>query len=200
MRYSSDVSTSRPGGARLTHADLIARVSGPPAEIVDGELVEKAAPSPEHGSAQFALSGLLFLPFGSRSGSDGPGGWWLMSEVEVEYETHEVYRHDLVGFRRERCPVRPSNRPVAMRPDWVCEILSPSNASNDTVRKLRTLHRATVPHYWLVDPERLTLTVLRWTADGYLEALAATVDETVRAEPFEAIELALADVFGRAAG
>ena len=83
------------------------------------------------------------------------------------------------------------------RPDWVCEILSPSNASNDTVRKLRTLHRSGVPHYWLVDPERLTLTVLRWTPDGYLEALAATADESVRAETFEALELALADVFGR---
>lgn len=78
-----------------------------------------------------------------------------------------------------------------MRPDWVCEILSASNASNDTVRKLRTLHRAAVPHYWLLDPERLTLTVLRWTSEGYLEALIATSDETVRAEPFEAIDLPL---------
>jgi Uma2 family endonuclease len=176
---------------------LTARSEGVPAEIIDGELVEKAAPSPEHGSAQFALSGLLFSPFGSRQAPDGPGGWWLMCDVEVEYSTHEVYRHDLVGFRRDRCPERPSGRPVETRPDWVCEILSPSNASNDTVRKLRTLHRSGVPHYWLVDPERLTLTVLRWTPDGYLEALAATADETVRAEPFEAIELALADVFGR---
>jgi len=176
--------------------------NGPPAEIVGGELVEKATPSPEHGSAQFALSGQLFSPFGSSRGSGGPGGWWLMTEVEVEYETHEIYRHDHLGFRRDRHPVRPSGRPVNARPDWVCDILSASNASNasnaskDTVRKLRTLHRAGVPHYWLLDPERLTLTVLRWTSEGYLEALIATADETVRAEPFEAIELPLTDVFG----
>jgi Uma2 family endonuclease len=85
---------------------------------------------------------------------------------------------------------------VKARPEWVCEILSASNASNDTVRKLRTLHRAGVPHYWLLDPERLTLTVLRWTSEGYLEPLTATADETVHAEPFEAIELALAEIFG----
>ena len=58
------------------------------------------------------------------------------------------------------------------------------------------LHGARVPHYWLIDPERLTLTVLRWTSEGYLEALIATADETVRAEPFEAIELQLAEIFG----
>lgn len=163
-------------------------------EIVDGEIVEKASPSPEHGSAQFALSGLLFKPFGSSHGG-GPGGWWLMTEVEVEYASSEVYRHDLVGWRRERSPDRPRGRPVALRPDWVCEILSASNASNDSVKKLRTLHRAGVPHYWLLDPDRLTLTVLRFTPEGYLEALTATGDETVRAEPFDSVELALKTIF-----
>jgi Uma2 family endonuclease len=164
-------------------------------EVVGGEVVQKAEPSPEHGSAQLALGALLFPPFGS-SRSGGPGGSWLMSEVEVEYEAHEVYRHDLVGWRRARAETRPAGRPVKLRPDWVCEILSSSNASNDTVRKLRTLHRHAVPHYWLLDPERLTLTVLRWTSEGYLEALAAASPEVVRAEPFDALELSLAEVFG----
>ncbi len=87
-------------------------------------------------------------------------------------------------------------RPVHVRPDWVCEILSASNASTDTVKKLRVLHRHGVPHYWLLDPEIGTLRVLRWTAEGYLEALNATADERVRAEPFDSIELSLSAVFG----
>ena len=91
-----------------------------------------------------------------------------MTEVEVEYTSPEVFRHDLVGWRRERSP-ETRGRPVTLRPDWVCEILSESNASNDTVRKLRGLHRAGVPHYWLLDPGRLTQTVLRWTQEGYLD-------------------------------
>lgn len=190
------MSSSRPARPSSTAADLVAAEdAGRHCEIIGGELVDKAAPSPEHGSAQFALSGMLFGPFGRRSGGTGPGGWWLMTEVQTQYEAHEIFRHDLVGWRRERAPERPAGRPVMLRPDWVCEILSASNASNDTVRKLRTLHRAGVPHYWLVDPERLTLTVLRWTQDGYLEALAAAVPETVRAEPFEAIDLSLATLF-----
>jgi len=38
--------------------------------------------------------------------------------------------------------------------------------------------------------------VLRWTPDGYLEASSATVEETVRAEPFDAVELSLKAILG----
>ena len=118
-----------------------------------------------------------------------------MTEVEVYFGPSETYRHDLVGWRRDTAPVMPPERPVRVRPDWVGEVLSTSNASNDTVKKLRTLQRCGVPHYWLVDPERKTLTVLRWTADGYLTVLSASIDERVRAEPFDQVELDLTVLF-----
>lgn len=165
------------------------------AEIIDGEIVEKASPSPEHGIAQLGLGSLLFSAFHRRVNDGPPGGWWLMSEVEVEYEPHQVYRHDLLGWRRERVPKRPAGRPMTIRPDWVCEILSPSNAQNDLVRKLRALHRAGVPHYWIVDPGNKTFTALRYTPDGYLAALTAGGSDVVRAEPFDAVEIDLGRAF-----
>jgi Uma2 family endonuclease len=182
--------------ARLATAADLARL--PPdvrAEIIDGEVVEKAAPTPEHGTAQLGLGAQIFAAFHRRPGGTSPGGWWLMTEVEVEYSAHHVYRHDLVGWRRDRVPRRPAGTPVAIRPDWVCEVLSPSNASNDLVKKLRTLHKHEVPHYWLLDPQHRTLTVLRWTADGYLTALTAGVSDRVRAEPFDAVEIDLELLF-----
>jgi Uma2 family endonuclease len=85
---------------------------------------------------------------------------------------------------------------VRIRPDWVCEVLSPSNASNDLVKKLRVYHRFQVGHDWIIDPQHETLTVLRWTADGYLTALTAGRGERVRAEPFDAVELPVGVLFG----
>lgn len=170
------------------------------AEIIDGELVPKAMPSFEHGAAQGEIAAQLFGPYNRRTGGDRPGGWWLATEVEVQYESTHIYRHDLVGWRRESAPERPSGRLIRLRPDWVAEVLSPSNAGNDLVRKLRTLTRHAVPHYWIVDPEHRTLTVLRWTPEGYLTALTADENEVVRAEPFEAIELEVAALFGGEAG
>jgi len=166
------------------------------AEIINGELVQKAIPSFEHGAAQMGLGGQIFGPFNRRPGGGALGGWWLAMGVEVEYEPIQIYRHDLVGWRRETPPDRLSGRSVRIRPDWVAEVLSPSNAGNDLVKKLRTLTRHSVPHYWIVDPEHRTLTVLRWTPDGYLVTLTADENEVVRAEPFEAIELDVAALFG----
>jgi len=191
------VTTSRPSGRPAGASDLRDLAPERAAEVIGGVIVDKAAPRFDHGNAQSGLSGSLF-GFRGSGGSSGPGGWWITTEVEVEYEPTEVYRHDLVGWRRERVPTMPAAWPVTVRPDWVCEVLSGSNASNDTVTKQRVLHRHAVPHYWLLDPDAGTLRVLRWTADGYLEALSASADEVVRAEPFAAIELSMKDVLGRA--
>jgi hypothetical protein len=38
--------------------------------------------------------------------------------------------------------------------------------------------------------------VYRWHADGYLEVLSAERGQTVRAEPFDAIELVVSGLFG----
>jgi Uma2 family endonuclease len=75
-------------------------------------------------------------------------------------------------------------------------VLSPTTAKNDLVDKLRTLQSNGVPHYWIVDPERETLTVLRWTEEGYLTALTAKRGERVRAEPFGEVELNAGLLFG----
>lgn len=165
-------------------------------EIIDGELVRKAMPSPRHGGAQRKLAEKIG-PYQRRPGPPGtPGGWWFVTEVEVEFEPRHVYRPDVAGWRRERLAVLPEETPVRVVPDWVCEILSPSNARNDLVRKKRVYHRCKVPHYWLLDPMNETLSVQRWTQDGYTEVLCGVRGEKVRAEPFDAVELAVGAFFG----
>ena len=57
-------------------------------------------------------------------------------------------------------------------------------------------HRAKLEHYWLLDPQNSTLTVLRWTPDGYLVALVAGRGERVHAAPFEAIEIDVGQLLG----
>ena len=164
-------------------------------ELIGGELIEKAAPSGEHGGAQFAI-GAIYGPFQRPRGPGGPGGWWFASEVEVRLGTGEIVRPDVLGWRRERCPQRPSGTPVTVSPDWICEVVSPSNSSNDTVKKVRAYHRNEIPHYWLLDPGPGTLTVLRWSAEGYITVLSAERGEVVRAEPFAELEVAVASLFG----
>jgi Uma2 family endonuclease len=89
-----------------------------------------------------------------------------------------------------------SASPIHLRPDWICEILSPSNARDDQVTKFETYRRRGMPHYWIADPQLSTLRVFRWTPEGYLVALTAQAGQRVRAEPFDAVELEVAVLFG----
>jgi Uma2 family endonuclease len=165
-------------------------------EVVDGEVVRKAAPSGPHGCAQLSVAAQIRGLYGRRPGGRAPGGWWIVVEVEVELEAHQVYRPDVTGWRRERLPTLSEKTPITVRPDWVCEILSESNPNNDLVKKMRGYHRAGVPHYWIVDPRDERLTVYRWTAEGFLLVLAADRQERVHAEPFAELQLFVGSLFG----
>lgn len=165
-------------------------------ELIDGDLTQKAAPTGEHGDAQAGVVGAIRPAFQRKSSSGGPGGWWIATEVEVLLVEQDLVRPDVLGWRRERCPERATGTPVRHRPDWVCEVISPSNATDDTVKKLRLYHRAGIPHYWVADPRDATLTVMRSSADGYITLLRAERHETIHAEPFEAVALFVGSLFG----
>jgi Uma2 family endonuclease len=191
---SATAAKLRPAGEAAL-ADLLALPEeGRGYEIIDGELAEKET-SAEHGVAQSRISRLLG-PFDRKPSGREPGGWWFAPEVLIDFGPKQQLRPDVVGWRREPMPERPTGSIVAVRPDWIFEIISPSNASNDTVKKKRTYHQYQVPHYWLLDPVRETLSVLRWSPDGFIEILSAMRGETVRAEPFDAIEISVGVFFG----
>lgn len=165
-------------------------------EFYGGELVPKAVPSGEHGGAQVGVVASVAPRFQRRAGTGGPGGWWIATEVEVRLDTGDIVRPDVLGWRRERCPERPTGTPVRVQPDWICEIISPENAKNDTIKKLRLYHLTAIGHYWLLDPRDGTLTVMRWSQDGFVTVLRAERHEAVRAEPFDDIAVSVSALFG----
>lgn len=167
-------------------------------EILDGELVHKLAPSADHGTSQIRMGMLVARSFDRKpNGPSRPGGWWFMSEVEIKLSRHQTVRPDLAGWRRDRAPERPSGHPVTLRPDWVCEIMSDSDARRrDAVQKRRIYADHGIPHYWLLDTQRQILIVLRLTDDGYVEVLQAARPDRIRAEPFDAVELPVGVLFG----
>lgn len=165
------------------------------AELIHGKLTHKAMPSGKHGRTQLRIGIALGDPFDCPPGSaEKPGGWWLANEVDMQLGKNGVCP-DIAGWRREHLPKLPNTRPIKVRPDWVCEILSPSNPQHDQVVKLALYHQYRIPHYWIVDTERQILTVYRWLEAGYLTALTASAEQTVHAEPFEAIAFSMEKLF-----
>lgn len=179
-----------------TIADWLALPEDARIELIDGEFIEKAAPDFNHGRSQGAMVALLRGPFDRKPGGpSGPGGWWLGTVVDVTMDGR-VYRPDIAGWRRDRMPIPRNERPLAVRPDWICEVVSDSNRTTDTVKKVRRCHQAGVPHYWILDQAARMLTVHRHGPDGYVIVLVAEAHERVRAEPFEAVELLVGELLG----
>lgn len=168
-------------------------------ELLEGRVVQKALPTAVHGRVQAGVAGALSGPYDRLPGSgDAPGGWWIC--VEVDILLHDaIVRPDIVGWRRDRLPGLPGPGELGLvteRPDWVCEVLSPTTAFRDMGIKRELYHQHRVEHYWVVEPERRRLSVHRWTEAGYVECLAACADERVRAEPFAAVTLDLGALLG----
>src|SRR6185436_11099079 len=118
-----------------TEADLLALPEqGRGYELLDGELVEKQAGF-RHSRAQVRLAQRL-EPYDRRSGGgDRPGGWWFLTEQLVSF-SEERLRPDVAGWKRERLPEPPADKETVLdvRPDWIVEIISSSNAGNDLIK------------------------------------------------------------------
>lgn len=165
------------------------------AEIVDGELHANPRPAPRHAVASSSIAALVGVPF--HHGRGGPGGWWILGEPELHFGKN-VLVPDVAGWRRERMPGIPSTAYFTVPPDWICEVLSPSTASLDRVKKLAIYAREGVAFAWLVDPVARMLEVLRLEAGRWTLLAAHAGTEAVRAEPFVEIDLKLASLWADA--
>lgn len=151
-------------------------------EIIDGVMVRKASPAWGHAH----IHGELFVQLGTQSFVRG-GRWRFAVEPILELLPEQVYLPDMAGWRLETLPEQPPRDQVkvTVRPDWLCELLSPSTARNDLTVKRARYCAAGVGHYWVIDPRDQVLTVLRNNGRAFEIAETVTVGDADRAlEPF----------------
>jgi Uma2 family endonuclease len=178
-----------------TYDDLLSVPSHKVAEIVDGELHVSPRPASPHALAAITLGSDLVQPFHHGRGG-GPGGWWILPEPELHLGS-DVLVPDLAGWRRERMPEFLKTAAFTLAPDWVCEVVSASTERLDRARKMPAYAREGVRHLWLVNPLTQTLEVSRLAEGRWLLLATHEGAAKVRAEPFEAVELELAPLWGQ---
>lgn len=184
-------------GKLATYDDLLALPEGRHAEIIGGVIVSPPSPLPRHGRAQRVVGRILGGAFDDDDGRGGPGGWWILPEVDVRLSPHDIVKPDVAGWHRERLPDPWDVRPIDVVPGWICEILSPSNVADDRVRKRRLYAEHGVAFYWLLDPSARTLEALRLDAPSgaWIEIGSYDDASVARIAPFEAIEIEVGRFF-----
>jgi Uma2 family endonuclease len=181
--------TSKP-----TLAELWAKLEALPhnvkGEIINGELYVMPRPRPRHSRG----IGFLGHHLGGRFDydEDGPGGWWIVPEPGIELPNSPEVSPDLAGWRRERMPaLPPEDEPFRLVPDWVCEILSPSNARYDTLVKSPYYASIGVGWFWLVDSRSQTIEVRELQGGAWVVRGVFSRETNARIPPFGAVELPL---------
>jgi Uma2 family endonuclease len=87
----------------------------------------------------------------------------VLPDVDLLFVSGQFLRPDLV-FVPESSREGITNRGVEQPPGLVVEILSPTSASIDRVKKPRRYGDFGVPEYWVVDPEERVVWVWRFSA------------------------------------
>ncbi|WP_437958546.1 Uma2 family endonuclease [Sorangium sp. So ce119] len=185
---------------RATYADLEAVPATKVAELIGGELHVMPRPAPRHANASSGLIEEVRGPF--QRGRGGPGGWWILNEPELHFPDPaapgevDALVPDVAGWRRNRMPELPTTAHFSLAPDWICEVVSPSTETHDRKTKMPVYAREGVRHAWLVDPIKRTLEVYSLASRGWVPVGTHREAVRVRVEPFEAVELDLAALWG----
>jgi Uma2 family endonuclease len=132
-------------------------------ELVRGRIVPMPPPNHGHGKVEFNIAGPVFVflqsnPLGHMAIGD--------SGVYTERDPDTVRGTDLNFTSNERLAKRdPSKAYLDVAPDWITEILSPSNTKTQVDDKLEEYFAIKVRTVWLVDPEERCVHVYRSLTD-----------------------------------
>lgn len=177
---------------KASYEDLFTIPENMTGEIVDGELIVSPRPSRKNIYAASTLGSELGPAY--HTGKTGPGGWVILIEPEVGLG-EDILVPDLAGWRRERLSVSEEHNWISVRPDWVCEVISPGSIRTDRVKKMRVYAGHGVPHLWFIDPIGKTLEVYRFQSGNFIVAGIYAENEKVRAEPFPEVEIDLSNLW-----
>ena len=73
-------------------------------------------------------------------------------------------------------------------PDWIIEIVSPSNPGNDYIRKLNLYRESGVREYWIIDPVKMKISVYEFEK-GSSSPQEYTFEDKIKAGIYDDLEI-----------
>ncbi len=161
-------------------------------ELYDGEIWEMPSPTWNHQDAILQLA--FFLMQWARE----HGGKVVLSPIDLYVSARRYFIPDLCFYGAQKLaeqPVLADLQKLRVPPDLIVEVLSPSTARNDRIRKLQIYAEFGVPHYWLLDPETRSLEALELVNEHYLIAHALEGEASFSSPLFPGLTLSLPELF-----
>lgn len=160
-------------------------------ELIAGQPYARAIARGTHGR----MIGELYKQVSQPDGRVNKDGWWISIEPAIRLSPHDVVGPDLAGWRKSRLAELPDDWPLDVRPDWVCEVLSPGTARHDRSVKAQLYAASAIPWYWLVDGHERLVEVLELSGQHWrLHGVYGDGDQ-LALPPFDAVELQVSELF-----
>ena len=120
------------------------------AELIEGNIIyNQAAPSRIHQTILMELSGTIRDYLKSKGGPCRV--YPAPFAVKLKKDRKTIVEPDISVI----CdPNKLTDRGCTGAPDWIIEIVSPGNSSNDYILKLNLYANSGVREYWIVDPDK----------------------------------------------
>ena len=159
-------------------------------ELISGELYAMAEPTRIHQELVMRISNKIFNHIEANGGDcrvyPGPFGVRLWEEEDTVVEPDITVVCDKNKLTKKGC---------TGAPDWIIEIASPSNLRHDYIDKLELYMRAGVREYWIVNPDRKSLTVYN-EENPYIPS-TFPFEKPVRAGIYEDLEIDFGQIMER---
>lgn len=156
-------------------------------EVFDGIVYNMASPSQIHQTILLELSTLLNAYVKQKKGHckvfPAPFDVKLSDNPLIIVQPDIMIVCDKDKLDENRCNGAP---------DFIIEIVSPSNASDDYIRKLYYYKNYGVREYWIVDPKRKTVTVSYF--EGDIVSLSYPFTATIKVNIYDDLYVNFAEI------
>jgi len=187
---------NKPSKKKYTYADYLTWPEDERWELIDGEAFDMTpAPGRHHQRLCLRIAYLLETFFEGKTCevNIAPFDVRIPHRKEADDKIDCVVQPDITVVCT---PEKLDDRGCRGAPDLVVEILSPSTASYDAIRKRRFYERVGVKEYWLVDPGNRLLIVHGLQKNGCFSGVEFFSDESrLTTKLFPGLEIDLSKVF-----
>lgn len=157
------------------------------AEVFDGQIYYMASPSQDHQTILTEL--LVSIRNHIRKKGGGCQVFPAPFDVKLSTELLTIVQPDImIVCDKDKLDGKRCNG----APDFIIEIVSPGNPSDDYIRKLYYYKNYGVREYWIVDPRRKTINVNYF--EGNIVSVQYPFDSMIKVHIFDELYINFSDI------
>jgi len=178
-----------PAVKRYTYEEYLKLDDGNRYELIEGELVLTPSPGFKHQRTVAAIERAL-----TTFVEEHDLGMVIVAPYDVVLDEGVVLQPDILFVTREKFHLL-TEACLKGVPDLVVEVISPSSAGRDRIKKSRLYRRYGVRELWLVDPEARTAEVLTTGENGWYQAAACDEEDILTSPLLPGLKINLKEIF-----